>query len=108
LKLTTVIKAIEIDEDMGEAGLIFLTILLTDILEYYDDPVLVKAQFAKSSGKEGKEEQAEQEEGFRASLLVFFLETLKDSPKNKKGSKYRKNFKAAVKALDADGIESMF
>jgi nucleolar MIF4G domain-containing protein 1 len=108
LKLMTVIKAIEIDEDMDQAGLIFLTILLTDILEYYDDPSLVKAQFASSSGKSAKEEQAEQEEGFRASLLVFFLETLKDSPKNKKGSKYRKNFKAAVKALDADGFESMF
>lgn len=108
LKLTAVLKAVEIDEDMEEAGLIFLTILLTDILEYYDDPAQVKAQFASSTGKKSSEEQAEQEEGFRASLLVFFLETLKASPKNAKGTKFRKNFKAAVKALDTDGFESMF
>eukprot|EP00980_Cylindrotheca_fusiformis_P008760 scaffold1869_cov122-Cylindrotheca_fusiformis.AAC.22 len=108
LKLMTVLKAIDIDEDLPEAGLVFLTMFLTDILEYYDDPALVKLQFSSSLGKRAQEEQAEQEEGFQASLLVFFLETLKASPKNKKGSKFRKNFKAAVKVLDTDGFESMF
>lgn len=108
LKLMTVIKALEIDEDMEEAGMIFLTILLSDIMEYYDDPNQAKAQFASSQGRKSKEDQVDQEEGFRASLLVFLLETLKASPKNKKGSKFRKNFKAVVKSLDTDGFENMF
>ncbi|CAJ1966882.1 unnamed protein product [Cylindrotheca closterium] len=108
LRLVPVVKAIEIDEDMEEAGLIFLTLLLTDVFDYYDDPALVKSLFAGGAGKNVSEEQAEQEEGFRASLLLFLLETLKHSPKNKNGSKFKKNFKAAVKALDTDGFESMF
>jgi nucleolar MIF4G domain-containing protein 1 len=108
LKLMPVMKALEIDEDLDEAGVIFLTILLTDVLGYYDDPSLAKAQFVSSSGKRSNEEHADQEEGFRASLLLFLMETLKASPKNKKGSKFRKNFKAVVKSLDTDGFESMF
>ncbi|KAL3943475.1 MAG: hypothetical protein SGBAC_002439 [Bacillariaceae sp.] len=107
LRLMPVVKAIEIDEDMEEAALIFLTILLTDVLEYYDDPALVKSLFAGGGGKNVSEEQAEQEEGFRASMLVFLLETLKNSPNNKKGSKFKKNFKAVVKTLDTDGFGSM-
>jgi hypothetical protein len=43
-------------------------------------------------------------EALREGLSVFFLQTLKSSPKNKKGSKFRKNFKAAVKACATDGM----
>jgi hypothetical protein len=47
------------------------------------------------------------EDGVRAGLLVFFMKTLKSSPKNTKGSRFHKNFKAVAKALDADGFENI-
>jgi nucleolar MIF4G domain-containing protein 1 len=115
LKLTSVIKVIDMSstEEMEENALIFLTICLTSILEYADDPLLIQNLLAShhpSSKKSVGDEIGLQDdqEGAQASLLVFLLETLKSSPKNKKGSKFRKNYKAAVKALDTDRIENMF
>jgi hypothetical protein len=35
------------------------------------------------------------------------MKTLKSSPKNTKGSRFHKNFKAVAKALDADGFENI-
>jgi hypothetical protein len=43
-------------------------------------------------------------DALRESLSVFFLQTLKSSPKNKKHSKFRANFKAAVKACETDTL----
>lgn len=108
LKLMTVIKAAEISEDdMEESALIFLTILLSSILDHFDDTEPIKAMFAGRHSELEDTSRIEQEEGVRASLLVFFMETLKNSPKNLKGSQFHKNFKAAVKALDTDGFGSM-
>jgi len=111
LRFMTVIKAMDISEDdMEPSAQIFLTILLTTILSHFHDTGPVKAMFAlrQSSEQEDHDEsRQEQEEGARASLLIFFMEILKASPKNVKGSHFRKNFKAAVKALDTDGFESM-
>ncbi|KAL3911225.1 MAG: hypothetical protein SGARI_001745 [Bacillariaceae sp.] len=118
LKLLLVVKPIDTsDEDLGETGLIFLTLLFSSILEHFDDPMQVKALFARHERRRGDdfdsddeeaEKHREQDEGVRAGLLVFFVETLKSSPKNTKGSRFRKNFKAVVKELDADGFENMF
>jgi nucleolar MIF4G domain-containing protein 1 len=112
LKLIPVIKTIDIsEEEMEETTLIFLTILFSSILAYYDDPTQVKAHFARPVRREDNEETEkihEQDEGIRAGLLVFFMETLKSSPQNIKGSQFQKNFKAAVKELDSDGFQDMF
>ena len=116
LKLTNVVKAIDMsftDDSMNEATLIFLTICLTSILEYYDDPSMVQAMFRSNFHEQSNRDDEEEDfgndqEGVQAGLLVFFMETLKASPKNKKGSKFRKNYKAAIKALDTDNIENMF
>jgi nucleolar MIF4G domain-containing protein 1 len=110
LKPLTAIKTIDMSEDeIDETALIFLTIFLSSIFDYFDDPLQVNAMFTSHHVKKGETGgEEEEEEGNEASLLVFLLETLKASPKNKKGSKFRKNFKAAVKALDTDGLENMF
>ncbi len=109
LKILPVIKTLDFsDDDMEESTLIFLTILLSSILEHFHEPVQAKEIFARSvpTGRSDRDEDADA--GIRAGLLVFFMETLKSSPKNKKGSKFRKNFKAVVKELDSDGFEDMF
>ena len=108
LRVMTVLKAMDISEDdMEPSALIFLTILMTSILSHFHDTGPVKAMFGARQSEHEDETRQEQEEGARASLLVFFMETLKASPKNVKGSEFRKNFKAAIKALDTDGFESM-
>jgi hypothetical protein len=43
-------------------------------------------------------------EALHASLTVFFMQVLKASPKYKKGSKFKANLKAAVKACDTDNF----
>jgi nucleolar MIF4G domain-containing protein 1 len=112
LKPLTAIKTIDMsDDEVDETALVFLTIFLSSIFDHFDDPLQVHAMFASHHTKKGdtdETEEEEAEEGNQAGLLVFLLETLKASPKNKKGSKFRKNFKAAVKALDTDGLENMF
>mmetsp|Transcript_26908 Transcript_26908/g.73971 ORF Transcript_26908/g.73971 Transcript_26908/m.73971 type:complete len:995 (-) Transcript_26908:1050-4034(-) len=111
LKLLPVIKTIDLSDadDMDENTLIFLTILLSSMIEYFDDPSQAKALFARRvSRSEDRSSEDDNDEGIRAGLLVFFMETLKASPKNKKGSRFRKNFKAIVKELDTDGFEDMF
>ena len=108
LRLMTVLKAMDISEDdMQPSAQIFLTILMTSILSHFHDTGPLKAMFGARHSDHEDETRHEQEEGARASLLVFFMETLKASPKNVKGSEFRKNFKATVKALDTDGFESM-
>ena len=109
LRILNVIKTIDMtDDEMDETTKIFLTVLFSSILEHFDDPIQVQGLFASSDHKGRDIGQEEETEGIQASLLVFFLETLKASPKNKRGSKFRNNFKAAVKALDQDAMENMF
>ena len=111
LKLMSVLKALDISadtDDMEETTMIFLTILMSSILDCYDDPSQVKALVGTHRTMEADSSKEDQEEAIRPSLLVFFVETLKKSPKNKKGSRFRKNFKAAVQALDTDGFGDMF
>eukprot|EP00536_Pseudo-nitzschia_multiseries_P016766 jgi/Psemu1/222516/e_gw1.1226.6.1 len=111
LKLLPVIKTIDLSDadDMDENTLIFLTIFLCSTIEHFDDPSQAKALFARRVSKsEDQNGEDDNDEGIRAGLLVFFMETLKASPKNKKGSRFRKNFKAIVKELDTDGFEDMF
>lgn len=110
LRILPVIKTIDLsDDDMDEATLIFLTIVLSSILDHFEDPSQAKAIFAQGAST-AKDESSDDDagEGIRAGLLVFFMETLKSSPKNKKDSRFRKNFKAIVKELDTDGFDSMF
>jgi nucleolar MIF4G domain-containing protein 1 len=113
LRLIPVIKRIDIsEEDMDQTTLLFLTLLVSSILEHYDDPVDAKSLFSRPQRKEDTTEESEkaleEDEGVRAGLLLFFMETLKNSPKNKKGSRFHKNFKAVIKELDSDGFETMF
>ena len=111
LKILPVIKTIDLSDadDMNENTLIFLTILLSSTIDSFDDPSAAKALFAQRvSRSENESSEDDSDETIRAGLLVFFMETLKSSPKNKKGSRFRKNFKAIVKELDTDGFEDMF
>ena len=110
LKILPVIKTLDLsDDDMDESTLIFLTILFSSILEHFSEPSQAKIIFTRSAmaTKNGGSEE-DTDEGVRAGLLVFFMETLKSSPRNKKNSRFRKNFKAIVKELDTDGFEDMF
>jgi nucleolar MIF4G domain-containing protein 1 len=104
LKPLPVLRGMDISEgEMEDSQTIFLTIFLSSILDHVEDPAHAKSLFAVSDPS-----KEEQNEGVRAGLLVFFMETLKGSPKNEKGSKFRKNFKTVVKELDTDGFQSMF
>jgi nucleolar MIF4G domain-containing protein 1 len=110
VKLLPVIKTIDVsDDDTDETAMIFLTIVLSSVLDHFDDPQQAKALFARHvPASPDASKHDEEDEGIRAGLFVFFMETLKSSPKNQKGSRFRKNFKAIVKELDSDGFESMF
>jgi nucleolar MIF4G domain-containing protein 1 len=103
LKMHAAIKTIDMsDDELPKAAKIFLTIFFCSIFSHFEDPVHVKNLFALP--EETLQDQFEGD-GLPASLLYFLLETLKASPANTEGSKFRSNFKAAVKALDTDGLE---
>jgi phosphorylcholine metabolism protein LicD len=98
-------KALDISaDDTEETAMIFLAILTCNILDYFEDPTQAKTLFATHGSKDAAPSKENQDEAIWSSLLVFFLETLKTSPKNKKGSRFRKNFKAVVKEMDTDGF----
>jgi hypothetical protein len=121
LKLN-VLKAIDMSspEELHETSMIFLTIFLSSVLEHFNDPSAVSDLFgsgisSKSNKKEAgdgflaeqgeeQEEQVDEGEALRANLTVFFVQVLKASPKYKKGSKFRVNLKAAIKACDPDNF----
>jgi nucleolar MIF4G domain-containing protein 1 len=114
LKLN-VLKAIDMSspEDLPENAVIFLTIFFSTTLEYFQDPSDVKRFFESCiSHKKPKNDVEDSEdmgfgdesEALRANLSVFFLQVLKASPKYKKGSKFRANLKAAIKACDPDNF----
>jgi len=110
LKILPVIKTIDLsDDEMDEVTLVFLTILFSSILDYFDDPSQAKAFFTRRmTQSEERDGHNDRDEGIRAGILVFFIETLKSSPKNEKGSRFHKNFKAVVKELDTDGFDNIF
>jgi len=111
LKLN-VLKAIDMaaPEDLSETATIFLTIFLSSILEHYDDPGDVFRMFdggisnRKSKPADDNDAIGNMDEGeaLQASLTVFMVQVLKASPKYKKGSKYRTNLKAAIKACNTE------
>ena len=103
-----VLKVIDMSPDtMPESASIFLTIFFSSIFDTFDDPADVAQLFPRErpSSAMGSdlpmENTEESNDGLRESLSVFFLQMLKSSPKNKKNSKFRANFKAAVKACEA-------
>ena len=80
-------------------------------MEYYEDPSDLKRFFeseVKKPRRSHSEEEFDTEEamdeggGIGPSISIFLLQTLKSSPKYKKGSKFRTNLKAAVKACDTE------
>jgi hypothetical protein len=85
--------------NLEETALIFLTVLFSTMFELLDDPLQVFDLFEKkkASNKLGEEDN---KDGLQENLLVFFMQTLKLSPKNKKGSRFRANLKAAIKACE--------
>jgi nucleolar MIF4G domain-containing protein 1 len=109
LKLN-VIKAIDIaaPEELSETALIFVTIFLSSIMEHFDNPVETYRLFEKGiRHKKGSSNGIDDDDmydgdGIQASLTVFLVQILKASPKYKKGSKFRTNVKAAIKACDTD------
>jgi nucleolar MIF4G domain-containing protein 1 len=116
LKLN-VLKAIDMSspDEMSESAMIFLTIFLSSILEHFGDPSEVTQLFESGIGhrKATTDETDTQEDdmdhmddgdSLRASITVFFMQVLKASPKNKKGSKFKANLKAAIKACDTDNF----
>lgn len=92
--------------DLEDTALIFVTIFFSTIFESMDDPSQVFDLFERGIPKP-KPGQAEDLQSLRESLSVFFLQTLKSSPKNKKKSKFRANLKAAIKACETNELDLM-
>ena len=117
-----VLKVIDINpNDMPESAVIFLTILFTNILEAFDDTDQITLFFKRGDPtKEYLEQKASEtadddnafagneREVLKENINIFLLHYLQQSPKNKKKSTFRKNYKAAVKALENDGFDMMF
>jgi len=107
-----VLKGIDMTspEDLSEIGMIFLTLFFTNILDHFDDPSDVASFFESGMTHRQTETNEEEEEGggeteaLYASLTLFLVQIMKSSPKYAKGSKYRANLKAAIKACDADNF----
>ena len=118
-----VLKVLDLSspDDLADSAMIFLTLFFTNLLEYFEDPNDLKrwleGEVKKHRGGEhagdsddeddvigggGEEENAEDDGGLGPSISIFLLQTLKASPKYKKGSKFRANLKAAVKACDTE------
>ena len=100
-------------EDLSETTLIFLTLFLTAILDYCDDPIQIKGLIETATTTSGSRQRNRLDHdndgdaiddavALRASLTVFLVQVMKASPKYKKGSKFRLNLKAAIKACDLD------
>ncbi len=121
LNLTT-LKIIDISPDnMSEASIIFLTILFTNILETCEDASQVSMLFKRGQASlersynenagpdnDNLVEEHNDRVALKENLNIFFLHFLQASPKNEKGSKFRKHLKAAVKACSSDGFDSLF
>lgn len=114
LKLN-VLKAIDMTspEELSETSTIFLTIFFSNLLEYLDENAV--SDFFSSAIHQGSQrmdteenedelDHADEAEALRASFTLFFVQVLKSSPKYKKGSKFRTNLKAAIKACDTESF----
>ena len=109
-----ILKAMDMSspEELSETTMIFLTVFLSSLLEHYDDPSDVTRLFESSISRSRQNAAAPSDDemghtvddgdALRANLTVFMVQVLKSSPKYKKGSKFRSNLKAAVKACDTD------
>jgi nucleolar MIF4G domain-containing protein 1 len=116
LKLN-ILKAVDMasPDELPEAAMIFVTLFFSSVLDHFEDPSGVSQLFHTGiSHKQAKKEPSGDEldtmdegEALRASLTIFFVRVLKSSPKYKKGSRFRTNLKAALKACDTDGIVDM-
>eukprot|EP00978_Attheya_sp_CCMP212_P029354 scaffold104023_cov48-Attheya_sp.AAC.1 len=118
-----VLKVIDMAPDsMSETCTLFLTVFFTNILELFDDPMQATSLFKTAAARRKKNKRSddpfgdEEEEvdvqendgdGLRENISVFLLQFLKSSPKNAKKSKFRANFKAAVKACESDGLDAL-
>ena len=124
-----VLKVIEmdLDEDMHNSILLFLTILFTHLFDNYNNSEEVSNLFRKGVLKEchhqslddGKtssdncdddndnndNDKGEEGEILRGNLSLFLIQYIKFSPKNVTKSNFHKNYKAATKACDMDGFD---
>mmetsp|Transcript_10945 Transcript_10945/g.30264 ORF Transcript_10945/g.30264 Transcript_10945/m.30264 type:complete len:810 (+) Transcript_10945:47-2476(+) len=111
----SVLKGIDMTspDDLSEIGMIFLTLFFTTMLDHFDDPADVVVFFERGmphSQKEGRDGEDEDQhtragdtEALYASFSLFFVQVLKDYGRTK-GSKFRSNLKAAIKACDTDNF----
>ncbi|KAL7578336.1 hypothetical protein ACA910_012742 [Epithemia clementina (nom. ined.)] len=107
-----VLKGIDMTspDDLSETGMIFLTVFFTKLMEYFDDPSDVTIFFESGVNAQQKRQTTEESdllvgpsqetEALYGSLSLFFVQVLKSSPKYAKGTKFRANLKAAIKACD--------
>eukprot|EP00546_Thalassionema_frauenfeldii_P010864 CAMPEP_0178930924 /NCGR_PEP_ID=MMETSP0786-20121207/21591_1 /TAXON_ID=186022 /ORGANISM="Thalassionema frauenfeldii, Strain CCMP 1798" /LENGTH=284 /DNA_ID=CAMNT_0020607677 /DNA_START=324 /DNA_END=1178 /DNA_ORIENTATION=+ len=99
-----ILKTLDV-EDMEETALIFLTIFFSKIFESIEDESAVSALFQQGLTK--RKIADEEEDRLRENLSVFFLQTLKLSPKNKKNSRFRTNLKVAIKACETSELDAI-
>ncbi|CAB9504936.1 Suppressor of glycerol defect protein 1 [Seminavis robusta] len=123
-----VLKALDMSspDELSEASVIFLTIFFSKLLEHFDNPsdvrMFLENEVKKKKGNRGgfdaddddandmiggNESMGELNDdnddgGLGPSISIFLLQTLKASPKYKKGSRFKTNLKAAVKACDTE------
>jgi hypothetical protein len=123
-----VLKALDMSspDELSEAAIIFLTVFWSLLLEHFENPSDLKLFLDKEVNKKGRgfaypegdddrddmigngesairdEDEDDDDDGLGPSISIFLLQTLKASPKYKKGSKFRTNLKAAVKACDTE------
>lgn len=113
----SILKAIDMSspEDMSEATALLLTMFLSSMLDYFENPSEASRFFEHGVGTKKKSAKLpevldnndddhliDESEALRSNLTVFLVQILKLSPSYKKGSKFRANLKAVVKALDSD------
>ena len=118
----SVLKVLDLSspDELEEPAMIFLTIFFTNLLEHFEDPSDCKLWLEGEvknhrgggdidddrndviGGGDDEEIIKDDTDGVGPSISIFLLQTLKASPKYKKGSKFRKNLKAAVKACDME------
>jgi nucleolar MIF4G domain-containing protein 1 len=110
-----VLKTIDMSapEDMDESTIIFLAIFLSNVLEYFESPADVSRLFGSITSQRNIMDDAfaqdelghlDDSEALRANITIFLLKIMKASPKYKKGSRYRTNLKAVIKACDTDNF----
>jgi hypothetical protein len=92
--------------DLEDTALIFLVVFFSTMFESMEESSEVFELFERGIPKP-KPGHGEDSQGLRESLSVFFMQTLKASPKNKKSSKFRSNLKAAIKACEINELDLM-